>query len=89
MTSHWQVEGSGSKSDNLSKTTLLSPKDTIIEVEAEPLPLEGIPPSECWNLERNHILKALSYRENSLDGRKKVLIGVPQEANADSLKEAP
>ena len=35
-------------------------KDTIIEVEAEPLPLEGIPPSECWNLVRNHILKALS-----------------------------
>ena len=60
MTSHWQVEGSGSKSENLSKQHSYLLKDTIIEVEAEPLPLEGIPPSECWNLERNHILKALS-----------------------------
>ena len=56
LTSHWQVEESGSKSESLSKTLhsyLL--KDTIIEVEAGPLPVEGIPPSECWNLERNHI----------------------------------
>ena len=76
------MEGSGSKSENLSKTTLLFP-------EGHHNRGGGIPPSECWNLERNHILKALSWRENSLDGRKKVLIGVPQEANADSLKEAP
>ena len=57
LTSHWQVEGSGSKSNSLNKTKhsyLL--KDTIIEVKAEPLPVEGIPPSECWNLERNDIL---------------------------------
>ena len=32
----------------------------MIEVEAEPLPVEGIAPSECWNLEKNHIPKALS-----------------------------
>ena len=42
----------------------------MIEVEAEPLPMEGIPPSECWNLERNHIRKALSWREDSLVGRR-------------------
>ena len=56
LTSHWQVEGSGSKSESLNKTQhsyLL--KDTIVEVEAELLPMEGNPPSECWNLERNQI----------------------------------
>ena len=61
LTSHWQVEGSGTKSEslNITKHSYLL-KDTMIEVEAEPLPVEGIPPSECWNLERNHIPKALS-----------------------------
>ena len=61
LTSHWQVEGSGSRCESLKDTNhsyLL--KDIIIEVEAEPLPLEGIPPSECWNLEWNHIPLALS-----------------------------
>ena len=55
------MEGSGSKSESLNETKhsyLL--KDTMIEVEAEPLPVEGTPPLECWNLERNHIPKALS-----------------------------
>ena len=32
----------------------------MIEVEADPLPVDGITPSECWNLERNHIRKGLS-----------------------------
>ena len=51
LTSHWQVEGSGSKIQIHSYLL----KDINKEVEAEPLPLEGIPPSECWNLERNNI----------------------------------
>ena len=46
LTSHWQVEGSGSKSEKLHNTNaLLSPEGHQQRgQEAEPLPLEGIPP---------------------------------------------
>ena len=54
--SHWQVEGSGGKSESLNDTNHSYPLKDITKrrLRLLPLPLEGIPPSECWNLEWNH-----------------------------------
>ena len=92
MTSHWQAEGSGSKSESLNDTNhsyLL--KDILKEVEAEALgPVSGRHSTiRIWEPGKEPHPFSTKLERRLPCWEEKTFIGLPQEAKTESLKEAP